>query len=423
MKNANLGWLFYREYFRGFTYPELPTDSQEKKRVNERTEKFFARKDRLLYDFMLQNYKNKTSYASLPVGRFSGFELVTDYPGMLIGSGYTHDISAVGATKMGFYFDHTTGLPTVPGSSIKGILRSAFPIRDRDAKKEESQELAKGKMAYLKTRLVEAGVDKRSVNDDFVLALESQLFEGTLANGKQIPMPDRFVCHDAVVIDAASELMGPDFITPHKKPATGEPNPIQLIKVMPGVTFRFTFQISELVIGTTTLPATVLLQLVKWLLFDLGIGAKTNVGYGQLADPKAAPSQMPSTVSRSSGSSSSNASSNMSSPNKVTELPEFKPTADKWYPAARLNPKRPPKVNAKVLKVLGERSVEVQLLILGLTDKSPVKCELKIFVDDLPALGLWVKVAIKSFAGKKAAAKDFLLIDNNYELIGKSSTS
>lgn len=416
MKNANLGWLFYREYFRGFTYPEVPeNDSQEKKKVNERTEKFFALKDRLLYDFELNKYADKTSYTRLPENRFAGFELVTDYPGMLIGSGYTHDIAAVGATKMGFYFDHTTGLPTIPGSSVKGILRSAFPGRDREATRAENQQIAEGKMVYLKEVLTEAGIDKATANDDFVIALEKQLFEGTLPDGNQVPMPDRFVCHDAVVVGTNGGLMGPDFITPHKKPATGEPNPIQLLKVLPGVRFRFTFQLPQVVIGETTISSVLLQKLVKRVLLDLGVGAKTNVGYGQLTDPTAAPPKIPRAVTESKGASSGGSSTAPS-----TDLAIFKPTPDKWYPANSLNPKRPPKVNAKVLKKLSDRSVEVQLLILGLADKSPVKCELKIFVGELPANGQWVKVEIKSFAGKKAAAKDFLLKDNYYELIGKS---
>ncbi|MDZ7743476.1 MAG: RAMP superfamily CRISPR-associated protein [Bacteroidota bacterium] len=28
--------------------------------------------------------------------------------------------------ELGFFFDHTTGLPMIPGSSVKGSLRSAF---------------------------------------------------------------------------------------------------------------------------------------------------------------------------------------------------------------------------------------------------------------------------------------------------------
>jgi len=64
------------------------------------------------------------------------FELTTIYPGLLIGAGYSHpalkeikksDRDEVGDFQLGFFFDHTTGLPVIPGSSVKGVLKSVFP--------------------------------------------------------------------------------------------------------------------------------------------------------------------------------------------------------------------------------------------------------------------------------------------------------
>lgn len=66
------------------------------------------------------------------------FKRATVYPGLLIGSGYNHDVnfdelgksfdgSKEASFKIGFSFDHISGMPFIPGSSIKGMLRSFFP--------------------------------------------------------------------------------------------------------------------------------------------------------------------------------------------------------------------------------------------------------------------------------------------------------
>ena len=55
------------------------------------------------------------------------FELTTTYPGLVLGTGYSHETGTEGEFKLGFYFDWTTGLPVIPGSSVKGILRAAGP--------------------------------------------------------------------------------------------------------------------------------------------------------------------------------------------------------------------------------------------------------------------------------------------------------
>jgi len=63
-------------------------------------------------------------------------ELVTTYPGLLIGSGYDHEAGLFGVLKLGFFFDHATGLPIIPGSSVKGVLRSVFSNSSKEGKPE-----------------------------------------------------------------------------------------------------------------------------------------------------------------------------------------------------------------------------------------------------------------------------------------------
>ena len=38
-----------------------------------------------------------------------------------------HETNNQGELKLGFFFDHTSGLPMLPGSSVKGAIRGAFP--------------------------------------------------------------------------------------------------------------------------------------------------------------------------------------------------------------------------------------------------------------------------------------------------------
>ena len=82
-------------------------------------------------------------------------------------------------------------------------------------------------------------------------------------------------------------LLGLDYITPHKDEFSN-PNPIQFMRVEPGVTFRFEFLLFDYIKKDETGKDNILVsaekkkELFKLILLDFGIGAKTNVGYGQL---------------------------------------------------------------------------------------------------------------------------------------------
>ncbi|MDP3829957.1 MAG: RAMP superfamily CRISPR-associated protein, partial [Ignavibacteriaceae bacterium] len=73
------------------------------------------------------------------------FELTTIYPGLLIGSGYNHEIgNQENELKLGFFFDYTTGLPCIPGSSVKGVLRDACEKAEGEYAKSIIRELVEG---------------------------------------------------------------------------------------------------------------------------------------------------------------------------------------------------------------------------------------------------------------------------------------
>ena len=83
-----------------------------------------------------------------------------------------------------------------------------------------------------------------------------------------------------------NRVLGADYITPHyplDKNLMKNPNPIHIIKILPGVTFEFRF-----ILHHATLPSGIEIsaenkqELFRMLLCYFGVGAKTNVGYGIL---------------------------------------------------------------------------------------------------------------------------------------------
>ena len=55
-----------------------------------------------------------------------------------------------------------------------------------------------------------------------------------------------------------------------------------MLKIAPGCTIEFRFRLHDSVVGGNTFTANAKLDLFKKILGTVGIGAKTNVGYGQL---------------------------------------------------------------------------------------------------------------------------------------------
>lgn len=222
--SANIGWLFYKDYFKGIDYKELGS-SKNKETINEK----------------IQNIIHQTpTIEEAEVLGSTHFSATTTYPGLLLGSGNTHELPDIkGQAILGFHFDYTSGLPVIQGSSIKGVLRSAF----------EHEE-------YIQELLL-----NESVN---VGELESEIFDNN----------DTFF--DATIVKADGKILGDDFITPHGDNPLKDPTPLRFIKVLPNITFRFDFELSDGIITKEEKS-----KLFEHILEDLGLGAKTNVGYGK----------------------------------------------------------------------------------------------------------------------------------------------
>lgn len=251
----NIGLYFYKEYWKGCDDAHHITDDKNKK----------------LYNAQLPHYIPNV------IGNVM-FELITTYPGLLIGSGYAHEgwKNDENALKLGFYFDYTSGVPCLPGSSIKGMLNSA--IDD---------------WGYV------LDLCDTSLRERFNNITSSDFREAIFGSQKAArSLYSRVIFHDAhaVLVDKDG-LLGDDYITPHKNKNNisaldefSNPTPIHFLKVMPGVTFRFDFYIpDEIKISDQTFTRSEIESIFLYLIKDFGLGAKTNVGYGYLdEDPKIA---------------------------------------------------------------------------------------------------------------------------------------
>ena len=275
--NTNVGYLFYKEYYQSLSYRLKDNQYIAEFNGKDNNERLFEQK--LPMDVIKQKelYNDRIQNTSIP--------LRTVYPGLLTGSGYQHEILAgekddnntpyvQDELKLGFYFDHTSGLPILAGSSVKGALRSAF--KDK-----------KGYLIELLNEILEENESWRQnhLNKEKVLEeLEKAIFE--ITDERCIYERDIFLDAFPIQTENTERLfLGNDFITPHDHPLKS-PNPVQFLKVLPQVTYYFDFKLVDTTIQLKKgenlhLSVAQKEKLFQKILLDFGIGAKTNVGYGQ----------------------------------------------------------------------------------------------------------------------------------------------
>jgi len=250
---ANIGWLYYKDYYHG-----IPFHPGQKK---EEFKTLFEAKNQAITTRQLSRYPEELAALKLDYQSIQRFELTTEYPGLVTGLGNPHESHQEGEYKLGFYFDHTTGLPVIPGSSVKGVLRSAF----------------KKSPDYIKYLLENPPEKETPIIDIDINQLEKEIFDG---EGLSPYKRDIFL--DAVIVAGGNTnqlFLAADFITPHPDEFK-DPVPLQFLKVLPQVTFRFQFRLkNEGLISSEGKK-----RLFERILKDLGIGAKTNVGYGKFKE-------------------------------------------------------------------------------------------------------------------------------------------
>lgn len=203
---------------------------------------------------------------------FSVRRMRVSAPGLIIGGGISHVAAGNDAVKTGLRFDWTSGLPVIPGSSVKGVVRSVFPDDDTDG----------SQMRYILGLLVGIGAEgfkdvDASSKSDVVAKLRDNMFGKAGLKGAD-------VFADALVtgLKGNGRVIEKDVLTPHTRGPLAEPVPINIVKVCSGVEFSFCYKFTEFRSGKINISADDKLKLCTAILQDMGIGAKTNVGYGCL---------------------------------------------------------------------------------------------------------------------------------------------
>lgn len=273
---ANIGWFFYKNLYRSYKKFQYQKYNNQNKLVDiteEHQNKIIQQKiGSLLETTFTDNHlqTNQRVINSLSkLNNYEPFNLKTTYPGLLIGSGVSHGVTSEVDIKVGLQFDYTTGLPYIPGSSIKGVLRSVFPDPNLSEEDNESHK------EYLCIKLKK--ITGKEWKKEEISSLRKKLFE----EGENSSLRDIFF--DALMVGTSSKdkpFLGNDYITPHKNPFD-DPTPIQFIKVLPDVEFCFSFQLNA---NIPELEPKKRIELYKSILLDCGVGAKVNLGYGHMKE-------------------------------------------------------------------------------------------------------------------------------------------
>lgn len=247
MAKKNISKLFYKDYYQDVDFHYVLTGAELDKDMVKRT-----------IGKMNEEIKASTLEVIPSLSCIThSFSAKIAYPGLVTGTGLIHDSKKLdGAFNLGMHFDYTTGMPVVYGSSVKGVLCQYFK------------------------EFYEGEIDKEKLKKD--------IFSGEAVDGKSKSIYKRDIFFDAVIVEPYTDdskqphLLEDDSITPHKEGTLKNPIPITMLKIAPGCKIEFRFQLHDSVIDGFTFEKADKLELFKKILKTVGVGAKTNVGYGQL---------------------------------------------------------------------------------------------------------------------------------------------
>lgn len=155
----NIGWLYNKSYYEKLK-EEIANaatcccnnskhDHEEKLKGKVANGATLREQNRELKEMeadssVIRQLKNeRQKLCERPSSPYQQFSLRTYYPGLITGIGMQHQTTlkwtiteeektiTIPELKLGMAFDHATGLPIIPGSSLKGVLRESFPISNQ----------------------------------------------------------------------------------------------------------------------------------------------------------------------------------------------------------------------------------------------------------------------------------------------------
>ncbi|MCB0643322.1 MAG: hypothetical protein KDC44_16850 [Phaeodactylibacter sp.] len=273
MSKKNIGWAFYKDYFSQKDQPGETPAIEEKLTSKEGgfsdkivdTKKLkgafdLVEKNKSLEKLELNNYRTTVEalHERFRLTADVWFSVQTNGRGFLSGIGNSHELGLEEEYSLGFHFDHTSGLPMVPGSSLKGALRSAF-----------SRKVLPAMMNFCGFPQVEPAD---------VSLLEAYLFDGQWA-GKNLPSAEQMHFIGGAPEFWCGSLLERDTITPHTRGKLPKPTPLPFLKIPAGVTFKFYFSIPKR--WKPEVPSSKVLLLFLLCIHRFGLGAKTNYDFGR----------------------------------------------------------------------------------------------------------------------------------------------
>lgn len=244
-EGRNLNYIYNASYYEGLDFTDLTCEANEQL-LTQRNEAIAQ------WEF--------PEFPELNLPGTQTLELTTQYPGLLTGAGVAHGVGTDSELALGIALDHVTGVPYIPASTLKGVLRSAF----------RHPELIRSLMGQ--------EVDPA--------ALEAGIFDGTvMVDGEKQLLPPgmRDVFYDAYPV-TRGKILEMDNLAPHDSDITKAPGVIKFLKVAPEVTFRFCFRLQDTHLGDQVITPEEKYTLFSQILQILGLGAKTRVGYGILKE-------------------------------------------------------------------------------------------------------------------------------------------
>ena len=281
----NLHKLYYEDYFKGVDFKYLLNSQNSATKVEDPQIKAFNK-------LLTENDENRYSQKVKEDGKWiwklrkdykinlseklspekDRISLKIQYPGLVSGVGIDHEAKITGEFKLGVHFDWTHGMPVVYGSSVKGVLRNAFISK-----------VEKGKIIEYEDYFLKE-VTNREWNQEEIKTLFDVIFDGKDGEGNNLSIYNRDIFFDAVIVkpDSKGRILCSDSITPHGADPLKNPIPITFLKIAPGCELEFRFKLEDSIVDGKPFKKSQKLALFKKILTTVGIGAKTNVGYGQL---------------------------------------------------------------------------------------------------------------------------------------------
>ena len=287
----NLHKLYYKDYFQGVSFDYLLNGSEgtNNAQITVRNKALTSssysvkkgQKWKLEDELLIKN-------EAFPNNDENKFTLEILYPGLVTGIGINHETKIKGEFKLGMHFDWTHGMPVIYGSSVKGVLRSSFIAKEEKGEVVEYDDY----FLYEVTRHHWEKYEMEALLKDIFYGktIKKEIGEDGSVTYKEVnkSIYDRDIFFDAVITspDDKGRILCSDSITPHGDNPLKNPTPLTFLKIAPGCRMEFRFKFVDTTIeskdGKIEFYKADKKKLFKLILTTLGIGAKTNVGYGQL---------------------------------------------------------------------------------------------------------------------------------------------